>query len=99
VNPPYIGTQEMASLSSDVREFEPRLALDAGADALVFYRRLARDVGRHLVPGGALFAEVGHTQAAAVSELWRGAGLSDVRTYRDLNGIERVVAGTQPSAG
>jgi release factor glutamine methyltransferase len=99
VNPPYIGTQEMASLASDVREFEPRLALDAGEDALVFYRRLARDVRQHLVPGGALFAEVGHTQAAAVSELWREAGLADVRTYRDLNGIERVVAGTQAAAG
>jgi release factor glutamine methyltransferase len=98
VNPPYIGTEEFESLLSDVREFEPRLALDAGTDALLFYRRLAQAASRHLLPGGAIFAEVGYTQAQAVAALWAEAGLIQVRTYRDLAGVERVVAGTHASA-
>ncbi len=93
VNPPYIGADEMAGLAPDVRDFEPRLALCPGADALLFYRRLAREAPTYLSPGGALFAEVGFSQAAAVERLWTEAGgFERVTRHRDLNGIERVVA-------
>jgi release factor glutamine methyltransferase len=95
VNPPYIGSDEMATLAADVRDFEPRLALDAGQDALVFYRRLAREAGAHLLPGGMLLAEVGYTQAEAVMALWKEAHFEDVCVHRDLGGIPRVVTGTQ----
>lgn len=92
-NPPYIGADEIATLQPEVREFEPRLALDAGADAVSFYRRIATEAGSHLVPHGGLFVEVGAGQAQAVMGLLTEAGFSDVRATRDLAGIERVVSG------
>ncbi|MET0342828.1 MAG: peptide chain release factor N(5)-glutamine methyltransferase [Polyangiales bacterium] len=93
VNPPYIGAHELADLMPEVREFEPRMALDAGEDALAFYRRIARDAPRHLAPSGGVFVEVGIHQADAVRALFEEAGLTDVRVVRDLAGIERVVGG------
>ena len=99
VNPPYIGADEMATLAPDVRDHEPRLALDAGPDALVFYRRIVRDAPRHLEPGASLLVEVGYTQAAAVRALFAEAGLADVRSAKDLAGTERVVIGRYAGAG
>lgn len=95
VNPPYIATREIETLDADVRDFEPRLALDAGRDPLSFYRRIAEGAGRHLQPGGMLLVEVGFDQAAQVSELLGAAGFGELRALRDLAGIERVVAGVQ----
>jgi release factor glutamine methyltransferase len=98
INPPYIGADELPTLDADVRSFEPHLALDAGTDALSFYRRIADDAGRHLVPGGALLVEVGMGQAEAVRALFVQAGFRDVRATRDLGGIDRVVSATWTSA-
>jgi release factor glutamine methyltransferase len=93
VNPPYIGAHEIPELAPDVRDYEPRLALDAGSDALSFYRRIAAEAPRRLEPGGVLCVEVGIHQAEPVAALFRDAGLTDVRATRDLAGIERVVEG------
>jgi release factor glutamine methyltransferase len=90
INPPYIPRGDIAGLDADVRDHEPRMALEGGADGLDFYRRIAHDVEPYLTEGGALFVEIGIGQAAAVSELF--AGFPDVRVTRDLNGIERVVS-------
>lgn len=98
-NPPYIGADEMKTLDVDVRDYEPRLALDAGVDALVFYRRIAAEAARWLVPGGALLVEVGYTQAAQVRALFAEQGLEDVRSVKDLAGTERVVIGRYAVAG
>lgn len=94
INPPYIGAHELPTLDADVRDFEPRLALDAGSDALSFYRRIAACAARHLVSAGALMVEVGFGQAEAVMALFRAAGFAELRAHRDLAGIERVVTGT-----
>jgi release factor glutamine methyltransferase len=99
VNPPYIGADEMATLAPDVRDHEPHLALDAGADALVFYRRLAAEAPRYLASGASLLVEVGYTQAAAVCALFEAAGLLDVRSVKDLAGTERVVIGRYANEG
>ncbi len=74
-NPPYIPTGELADLQPEVRDYDPKLALDGGADGLVFYRRLANASARWLVPDGKIMIELGHDQAAAVralfeSEMW-----------------------------
>jgi release factor glutamine methyltransferase len=95
INPPYIGRDEMATLMADVRDFEPQLALDAGVDALSFYRRIARDVAAHLARPGALLVEVGATQAAQVAALFADAGLTDLRVHLDYGGNERVVEAWQ----
>jgi release factor glutamine methyltransferase len=97
-NPPYIGAVEIPELAPDVRDFEPRLALDAGTDALSFYRRIAAEAPRWLEPGGMICVEVGIHQAEPVAELFRAAGLLDVRATRDLGGIERVVEGKRQAA-
>lgn len=92
-NPPYIPHGDLAALMPDVRDFEPRLALDGGADGLDAYRALAGQARRVLAAAGWLLVEVGIGQAAAVQQLFAGAGLTEVFTARDLAGIERVVGG------
>ena len=92
-NPPYIPTSELDALQREVR-FEPRIALDGGADGLDFYRRIAQSASDHLAPGGAIFLEVGAGEAPAVLALLKAAlPGAEVGTVRDLNGIERVVYG------
>lgn len=69
-NPPYIAAEEIATLSPEVRDFDPRLALDGGADGLAFYRRLAREAGAFLKPGGKLMLEFGDGQETALAKLF-----------------------------
>ncbi|HEY3666452.1 MAG TPA: peptide chain release factor N(5)-glutamine methyltransferase [Polyangiaceae bacterium] len=92
-NPPYIPSGDIAGLDADVRDFEPRLALDGGADGLQVTRRLIAEAGRYLTPGGLLALEGGFDQAPAVAELLGNAGFSQIARARDLAGIERVVSG------
>ena len=93
-NPPYIESAEIESLSVEVRDYEPRLALDGTADGLAFYRRLAAESGAHLKPGGRLYLEIGMAQGAAVASLLEAAAFSDIQIIRDLAGRDRVVKGT-----
>ena len=92
-NPPYIPSDEIATLDPDVRDFEPRLALDGGADGLVVTRRLVGAATRYLSPGGLLALEGGFDQAPAVAQLLEQAGFSQIARNRDLAGVERVVSG------
>jgi len=69
-NPPYIAAEEIATLSPEVRDFDPRLALDGGADGLDFYRRLATEAGAFLTPGGKLMLEFGDGQETALAQLF-----------------------------
>ncbi|TAK47443.1 MAG: peptide chain release factor N(5)-glutamine methyltransferase [Xanthobacteraceae bacterium] len=93
-NPPYIRSADLAALPREVRDHDPRLALDGGADGLTAYRHLARDAIRLLAPGGALVVEVGYDQAADVGALMRVAGLSTPHPPRaDIAGIPRAVTG------
>jgi release factor glutamine methyltransferase len=94
-NPPYIPSGDIAGLDPEVRDFEPRLALDGGDDGLDVYRALAPEVLRVLKPGGHLLLEVGPGQTAKVRALLQRAGARDVETFRDLSGCERVVAGAK----
>jgi len=91
-NPPYIPTVDLAGLPREVREFDPWLALDGGIDGLAAYRRILPESRRLLAPGGWLFAELGAGQAADVAALASQCGFTDVRTYQDLAGVDRVVA-------
>lgn len=92
-NPPYIATAEIEMLAPEVAQFEPRLALDGGADGLDAYRAIAAELPRLLKLGGAFALEVGLGQAEAVRALAEGAGLSTGEPRRDLAGIPRVVVG------
>jgi release factor glutamine methyltransferase len=96
-NPPYIPSAELAELAPDIREFEPRLALDGGADGLDVLRAIVAGAARHLEAGGVLALEVGHDQAARVVALLESAGYGDVRVQRDYAGHERVVSAVAPA--
>ncbi len=92
-NPPYIAAGEVVDLMPDVRDFEPRLALEGGADGLAVLRRIVEGAGAHLVSGGVLAVEVGAGQAPVVAELFARAGFVDVEVRRDYARIERVLSG------
>ncbi len=88
-NPPYIPTATVNTLQREVKEHEPRLALDGGKDGLDFYRRIAADAGKYLTRGGMLIMEVGEGQAQNVVKLFKGQSYSMIS--QDFNGVERYV--------
>ena len=92
-NPPYIASGEIPTLMADVRDFEPKLALDGGGDGLDLVRRIVAEAPRHLAPLGLLALEIGYGQASAVAALFDAAGFSDVERAKDYGRIERVVSG------
>lgn len=91
-NPPYVTPAELANLSTDVRDHEPRLALDGGPDGLAFYRRIASSVDAFLKPGGWALVEIGATQNDQVRALFaEQSGLTVEPTLKDAAGHPRVV--------
>jgi release factor glutamine methyltransferase len=90
-NPPYIASGDIAKLAPDVRDFDPRLALDGGPDGLDCYRAIAATAPALLVPGGALIVELGIGQAEPVAYLFAAAGLAPSRPHPDLNGVPRAL--------
>ena len=93
-NPPYIASAEVEKLMPEVRDHEPRMALDGTEDGLYFYRRIIEEAGKHLVSSGMLFFEIGYDQGQAVSEMMRTEGYCDVQVVQDYAGLDRVVFGT-----
>jgi release factor glutamine methyltransferase len=90
-NPPYIETAVIAFLDPDVSRFEPRQALDGGADGMDAYRALAPRIGRHLNRAGCAFVELGAGQAGAVRSIFAAAGLETIGVGSDLSGIARCL--------
>lgn len=88
-NPPYIESDEISGLMCDVKDFEPRTALDGGADGLVFYRKIANFCKTNLRAGGKLFFEHGYNQYDAVKTILSGAGFESIEEIYDLAGVKR----------
>jgi release factor glutamine methyltransferase len=95
-NVPYVPSGAIATLPTDVRDHEPRLALDGGPDGLDVLRRLAPRARHWLAPGGGLLCEIGEGQADAAVALLASAGLVDLAVHPDLVGRDRVLEGTRP---
>ncbi len=91
-NPPYIPTKDLKTLQTEVKK-EPQLALDGGEDGLNFYRRIISDAPRFLVDGGLLAVEIGINQANSVKKLFEQENFVDIEIFKDLAGIERIIAG------
>jgi len=91
-NPPYIEAAAIDGLMPEVAHFEPRLALDGGPDGLDAYRAIAAAAPKLVTRGGWLAVEVGEGQSPEIAGLFAVAGLASKAPWRDLGGIERVVA-------
>ncbi len=88
-NPPYIRSDEIASLQKEVREFEPRIALDGGADGLDFYRRIAKSIRSYLARDGVLLLECGEGQTEEILKIF--GKCSYVMPIKDLSGVDRFL--------
>ncbi len=95
-NPPYIATDVIDGLQPEVRDYEPRMALDGHEDGLYFYRRITAELSKWLRPGGSVYMEIGFDQSEQVMKLFHEAGLTDIQMRRDLAGLPRVVRGVAP---
>ncbi len=95
-NPPYIPSGDIPGLDSSVKDFEPMMALDGGADGLDFYRAVTKLWKSALKPGGHLIYEVGIGQSEKVAGLLVQAGYENIRITRDTGRIDRVVEGQRP---
>jgi len=91
-NPPYVRRDDIGGLSIEVAKHDPREALDGGADGLVFYRALAKDMGRWLRPGGHIIVEIGDDQAEDVGSIFEASGASDIQVIKDYSDRDRVVS-------
>ncbi len=96
-NPPYITSEDVQQLMPDVRDYDPTLALDGGADGLAAYRVLIPALPDYLSHDGMIALEVGKGQIGEVIELCKLSGFRQIITHKDLNGIERVVTAGSPS--
>ena len=90
-NPPYIKSNEIENLQVEVRDHEPRLALDGGSDGLYFYRKIIKDAPNFLNSHGFLVFEIGYDEAEDISSIMREN--FDLEIYKDLNNLDRVVVG------
>jgi release factor glutamine methyltransferase len=91
-NPPYIPSQELENLPSDVKN-EPELALDGGSDGLEFYRRIITNAPKYLKPGGRIILEIGWNQASDVESIFKKNGFKQITVRKDYAGFDRVITG------
>lgn len=92
-NLPYVTTEELGQLQPEITKYEPRIALDGGADGLDIVRRLASTAPEQLKPGGMLALEIGSTQGSATVGILQDNGFEDIEIHQDLAGHDRVVSG------
>lgn len=90
-NPPYITSAVVETLAPEVKDFDPRLALDGGPDGIAPYRVIAAQSAQYLTPGGMVLVEIGYDQGQTVEALFASAGFAEVAVHKDLNGLDRVV--------
>ena len=97
-NPPYIPSSDIATLAPEVRLFDPRLALDGGADGLNFYRAIATAAPELLAPGGVVVVEIGAGQAELVAAIFAATGLVPSSPRPDLHGVPRALIAAKVAA-
>ena len=95
-NPPYIKSKVIDDLMPEVKDFEPRLALDGTEDGLLFYRRIVAEAKAFLNPGGRLMFEIGHDQGEEVAALFATEGYDLIEVKKDYAGLDRMVFAVWP---
>ncbi len=98
-NPPYVSSAEYDNLDKNVKDYEPRLALHAGADGLDVYRRIVEKIDQFLKPGAGLMLEIGYAQGLAVRELLEQTGaFADIKVEKDYHDNDRIVTARKVSS-
>ena len=92
-NPPYIKRSDIEKLDVEVKNYDPKLALDGGEDGLVFYKKITRHAPEKLSRGGYLFFEIGEGQRQDVEKMLLDEGFEDIKVVKDYNKIERIIYG------
>lgn len=92
-NPPYISRRDMEILQEEVKNYEPKIALEGGLDGLDFYRRIIPESKCYLYQGGLLILEIGYDQNIQVRNMMEREGFINIKTLKDLQGFDRVVLG------
>ena len=92
-NPPYIESEEIDKLDDEVKKYDPRIALDGGADGLDFYRRITEQARKRLNSNGVLMFELGVGQAQAVRKILKDNGFTETRVVKDYEKKERIIYG------
>ncbi len=98
-NPPYIPTDIVETLMPEVKDHEPRMALDGTETGLVFYEKIIPGAKKILTVGGRLLLEIGYDQGEAVEKLMKDAGFIETEVIKDYAGLDRVVAGVKSAFG
>ena len=93
-NPPYIRRDVVSTLDDEVALHEPRMALDGGTDGLDFYRRIAKEGKRFLLPGGRVYLEIGYDQGESVKSIFQKEGYREVEVFPDYEGRDRGLYAT-----
>lgn len=91
VNPPYIKTDDIKKLQIEVRDYEPRLALDGDKDGLKYYKEIANEAKNYLNEAGKIYLEIGFDQANDVKKIFENKGYTHIETVKDLGGNDRVI--------
>jgi len=92
-NPPYIASAVIEELMPEVRDYEPRMALDGTEDGLYFYKKIVENSEKYLKSGGLLAFEIGYDQGEAVKQLMLDYGYNEVEIVKDYSDMDRVVKG------
>lgn len=96
-NPPYISSSIIPDLDAEVALYEPRMALDGGIDGLDFYRRIAKEGKRFLLPRGRVYLEIGYDQGESVKSIFQKEGYREVEVFQDYEGRDRGLYAVSPT--
>ncbi|MDA3812731.1 MAG: peptide chain release factor N(5)-glutamine methyltransferase, partial [Candidatus Cloacimonetes bacterium] len=90
-NPPYISLDEYEQLPNEIKDHEPKSALQAENNGLYFYEKILQKAKEHLTKSGMIYFEIGYEQAEKIAEIAKENGFSNVHVFKDLNGFDRIV--------
>ena len=90
-NPPYISLTDYKQLPVEIKDFEPRSALQADDNGLFFYNKILQKAKDHLTESGKIYFEIGYDQAKKITEIAKKNRFSNIKVFKDLNGFDRIV--------
>ena len=91
-NPPYISQEEFEQLPIEIKDYEPKSALQADNNGLYFYKKILQNVKEHLTESGKIYFEIGYDQAEKITEIAKKNGFSNIQVFKDLNGFDRILS-------